>query len=183
MRASSKAIVCGLSVLMLLTSATVLAGDVYHWVDEDGVAHYSQWPPQEGEQETTRIGLSRSGMGDYDPTEDPYSVLNQAQRIHAFWTQLRQRREAEQQEKAERVASSIPPYREHDPYIVHRVYAPYYLPVRPDRYRGRKIRRNQLRRLDETGYFDARRPYSINSSMHRARVQASASIPDRPSRR
>ena len=34
-----------LVLLALIVSSKVTAAEIYHWVDKDGVSHYSQYPP------------------------------------------------------------------------------------------------------------------------------------------
>lgn len=64
---------------------TVAGGPVHKWVDDDGVTHYSDEPPQSAA--TTLIELPKparadSAGGSGEPQDDYYSISNQWQRMH-----------------------------------------------------------------------------------------------------
>ncbi len=114
-----------------------LAGEVFTWIDDEGVVHFSQWAPQNTSAVKTLRTISRN-PADYDPGADPYSIQNQAVRVNETWSkieernaELRKRREEEQ----ERVARLQPPvYNYPDyPYSYYRspVWRPIYRPVHP----------------------------------------------------
>ena len=64
---------------------TAAGGAVHKWVDDDGVTHYSDEPPQS--TVTTLIELQKptsvdSAGGSGRPQDDYYSISNQWQRMH-----------------------------------------------------------------------------------------------------
>jgi hypothetical protein len=59
-------------------SMPVLATEVYHWVDENGVAHYSQHAPAADVAGVSKMILEDTTPPDYDPEEDRYGVEAQA---------------------------------------------------------------------------------------------------------
>ncbi len=176
-----------LLVALLLGASAAGAAEIYHWVDEDGVAHFSQLPPPatvSADVESREIPVSTPA--DYDPHEDEYSVLNQAERIHAEWSALEQ----------ERLARREPRPRTPEPDVAERRYAddydgwrygrdylyPVVLPNRPPLRPGHRVRRHQYRQLDDAGLWDESPAYSINSGGHRQRVEASRELPLPPRR-
>jgi len=158
-------------VIFAFAAAPVPAAEVYRWVDDEGIVHYSQWAPESQQQELARIDVPTSTPDDYDPAGDPYSVLNQAARIHETYSALTAR-DADRQSTAEtsRSRDEDPDdearYRD-EPYL----YAP--PPRRPARRDPLAVQRRQLDVVDELERRGTERAYSINSSVHRARVAAS----------
>lgn len=164
---------CTLALAVLvLASAPAMSAEVYRWVDDDGVVHYSQWAPESRQEELATIDMPTSTPEDYDPDEDPYSVLNQAARIHETLTAL-------VAAGPDIPTSSGEPSRSTDEDNEERryrtdliAYAP--APRRPARRDPLRVQRRQLEVVDELERRDTERAYSINSSVHRARVAASA---------
>lgn len=115
----------GVFLIALIAAAMIApvdASEVYTWIDESGVTHFSQWPPDRFSPRVNRIEIEPTNPSDYDPHADPYSIQNQAKRINASWlafeekraVQAAARRQAEAQ-RAERAAylpsSSYEPHR------------------------------------------------------------------------
>src|SRR6056297_190133 len=90
-----------LILTLLLTAGLAHAGQIYHWTDEDGVAHYSQTPPADATVPVETREVTTSTPDDYDPDEYEYSVMNQAERIHAEWAALAEEREKEREARRE----------------------------------------------------------------------------------
>jgi len=162
--------------LLLLAAGLAHAAEIYHWVDEEGVAHYSQTPPPaDAAVEVETRQFDASTPEDYDPREYEYSVMNQAQRIHAEWAELMAAQEAEQEAReAERERRAYERrYPERYGWRYGRdVYYPGVHPRPPVR-PGHKVRRRQFERLDELGLWREPPAYSINSTGHRQRVETS----------
>lgn len=165
---------------LLLAAGLANAGDIYHWVDDEGVAHYSQFPPPEesGVEVETR-SLEASTPEDYDPVEDEYSVLNQAGRIHAEWRAIaearearEERRAAEREERRRRMDDERRPPDDYGWRYGRSVFYPSLLPHRPPWRPGHRVRRYQSEQLDEAGLWSEPPAYSINSTRHRQRVEA-----------
>ncbi len=73
----------GLVALGVLAAAPLHAGEVYSWVDDKGVTHYSDTrpagtAPDEGGVETIAV---LDEFSEADPSGDYYSIVNQWQRI------------------------------------------------------------------------------------------------------
>ncbi|MGB3394269.1 MAG: DUF4124 domain-containing protein [Stenotrophomonas sp.] len=56
-----------LCCLLLLTSATAVAGPLYKWKDANGVTQYSERPPQGQKYETRRITASGDPVVETEP--------------------------------------------------------------------------------------------------------------------
>jgi hypothetical protein len=83
-----------------LLPACAAALEIYTWVDEDGVVHYSESTPVEPAAtpvETLYIADANSPA--YDPDDYYWSILNQAERIGEQWSTI-------QEEKAEAEAET-----------------------------------------------------------------------------
>ncbi len=167
------------AVLVLLSAcaASANASEIYQWMDEDGVVHFSDTRPEDGAV-VTRLRFQEMNPSDYDPFEDPYSIRNQAERTNATWTELEKAREARQEkrrEEAERNLRYAPaPY---DPYLYYSrpAYFSFAHPGRHLRHQP-KLARRQLHALEELG-LTGPRPHSINSGAHRARIEQSRNLP------
>lgn len=86
---------------MLFWAGLLHASEIYHWVDENGVAHYSQEAPPGNVSDVERMLLPDSTPPDYDPDEDIYDVAGQAARMQAKRDDMAEKRKAwvEKQEK------------------------------------------------------------------------------------
>jgi len=168
-----------LIIVLLLATALAHAGEIYHWVDEDGVPHYSQTPPTDADVPVESRELDTSTPEDYDPDADEYSVMNQAARIHAEWAALAEQRAAERETRREErraQASYDPGYDERRGWRYGREV--WYPPVhpRPPLRPGYKVRRHQYERLDELDLWREPPAYSINSTRHWQRVEQTRSL-------
>ena len=86
-----------LFLLVLMASSPVLATEVYHWVDENGVSHYTQNAPSPDVTGVSSMTLEDTTPPDYDPEEDRYGVQAQAERMAALREEMAQKREAERE--------------------------------------------------------------------------------------
>lgn len=159
------------TLLLLASAASVpaAAADVYRWVDEGGVVHFSQWAPKGEIDDVSTVSVDTSTPTDYDPQDDPYSILNQSERIHELWSDLLAQKDTRRApEQNAESASSYPDDHYYRPGF-------HFLSAHPGMFRDRRpsfAQRQQQRVLDE---FDRRaipRSHSINSSVHRARIDA-----------
>jgi hypothetical protein len=82
----------------------VLAIEVYQWVDEDGVVHFSQSVPPGNVSGVETRTLEDTTPHDYDPDDDLYGVKAQAERMAQLREAMDARREAgrERQQEAAR---------------------------------------------------------------------------------
>lgn len=122
-----------LVAMMLMSGAgdDAVASEIFQWIDDDGVMHFSQWQPEDATVEVTTLQLIARNTPDYDPQDDPYSIRNQAERINSIWAELEKKRDERRErrlEAVERAARMAPVYRE-----PARYYVPAYpfRPVRP----------------------------------------------------
>lgn len=164
-----------------LWSTASFAGEIYHWVDEDGVAQYSDTQPHQAVPVKV-LEIETSQPTDYDPVEDPYSILNQASRIHQIWLDYEAARQARVRERLDASAygttSSPTAY---DSYYEFSTYPYSYYsgwPARGPDYRP-SHGRDQLDALDALD-LSGRRPQSINSGTHQDRVTRSQRLPIAP---
>jgi hypothetical protein len=161
-----------LGFLMGILHGTGHASEIYRWTDEDGVVHFSDTRPTRIE-DVTVLRVNVQNPPGYDPTEDPYSIRNQAQRTNALWTGLEKLREERRDKRREEEQRHPQPVRYYDPYTnyyAYRYYPPYQ-PSRPPLRPSRPIIR-QVSAMNELG-LTGQRPYSINSGAHHARVASS----------
>ena len=82
--------------LALLTAFPALATEVYHWVDENGVSHFSQNAPASNVEGVKTVTLDDTAPPDYDPEEDRYGVAAQAERMAELRKEMAEKREANQ---------------------------------------------------------------------------------------
>jgi hypothetical protein len=140
-----KSLTVAISGFCILAWGSALAADpIFHWVDEDGIAHFSDWAPEDVEDVTTLV-VNAQNPPDYDPAEDPYSISNQAERTSESWKalesqreeRLRKKRDAEQQA---REASQRREYQTEPWYPRPYFYSPVYRPGVPPGYRPPHLR-------------------------------------------
>ncbi len=176
-RAKSNLIARSFAVVLLVPGITV-GDEIFHWVDEDGVVNFSDWAPEVGGVEVTKLKVGKSNPPDYDPTEDQNSILDQAERMKARWEELKERQEDRRREREEPAESQrVPQYAEyHYPYyrpgfFFRPVVSPAFVHPRPLR-----AQKRQLSALDQLGLLAKPRPHSINSSAHLSRINAGRSL-------
>ena len=103
MRLKLNTIVLALAGLLLPPWALADTTEVYHWVDENGVAHFSQTGPNDAGGEVRKLALENPVPSGYDPDEDIFGVEQQAQRMKELRESMEAKRQArlEAQRKAE----------------------------------------------------------------------------------
>lgn len=149
------------------------ATDIYRWVDDEGIVHFSDTRPGDDSGVRT-LQVHSSNPPGYDPSEDPYSVANQAKRVNDKWSELadeREKREEKRREQAQQYVQNEPPRYDG----LHRVYWPgYYAPMYPSRPSLRQLKTisRQVTAMDSLN-LTGPRPHSINSGAHNSRVQSS----------
>jgi len=85
-------------ILMVLTCGycTAVAGtEVFHWVDENGVSHFTQSAPSANVAGVKMMTVEDTTPPDYDPEEDRYGVAQQQERMAALREEMKDKREAE----------------------------------------------------------------------------------------
>jgi len=75
----------GILLPILLTLSTSFAGaaEVYTWVDDSGVTHFSETPPAQRTSDTQLIEVTPTAAPASLADDDFYSVVNQADRMRA----------------------------------------------------------------------------------------------------
>ena len=72
-----------LPILLTLSASFAGAAQVYTWVDDSGVTHFSETPPAVQVSETQLIEITPSATPASVADDDFYSVVNQADRMEA----------------------------------------------------------------------------------------------------
>jgi hypothetical protein len=73
----------GLPILLTLSVSFASAAQVYTWVDDSGVTHFSETPPAEHAAAAQLIDIAPAPAGADSAGDDFYSVINQAERMEA----------------------------------------------------------------------------------------------------
>ena len=174
MRRHTKQVFATICLISLIIGDVAFGGEIFHWVDEDGVLNFSDWAPENSNVEVAKLVVSNSNPPGYDPNEDQSSILEQAVRINDRWVELKERQEErrkqrleleEQQRRLQPVVYEYPYY--NNPYF-------YYRPVHRPGFGNRrpfKVQKRQFGVLDQLA-LTGPRPHSINSSAHLVRINA-----------
>ena len=80
--------------------------EVYHWVDENGVSHFTQSAPSGEVSGVRKMTVEDTTPTDYDPEEDRYGVAQQQERMAALREDMKERREAELKRQRDAAARS-----------------------------------------------------------------------------
>jgi hypothetical protein len=173
-----------LSLAALWTGCTLpaTAAEIYRWIDADGTIHYSDEKPRDDKAFTT-LEFADTRPRDYDPIEDPYSIQNQAQRINESWTTLAEAREKRIEDRRQAAQnaqlSDQNAYRQRLEYGT-RYFSPWFYSTRAPLYYQRRVDQGTAQRQIQAIQglqLAGPRPASINSGVHRERVQRSAALP------
>ena len=78
------------------------AQDIYRWVDEDGIVHFSDTAPGSVPGGVSTVTVEDTRPEDYDPEADIYNVAAQAERMRA----LREKMEKDREDRRERQRSA-----------------------------------------------------------------------------
>jgi len=172
---------CSIAALAVAAYADrTAAGEIFKWIDAEGVVHYSDTKPHSVESVET-LRLDSTNAVDYDPATDPYSVLAQAERIGDAWSETQLEAQAREPAlPAETYADwgfdpAEPYYSTYAPAYPVPVYLPTRPLLRPPRH-APNAARQQADAL-QTLAIAPQRPHSINSGAHHTRVQQSRDLP------
>lgn len=182
MKIGPRLLLMQLATFMAMWSMGLNASEIYKWVGDDGVIHFSDTRPKKDVSVTT-IHVEERSSEDYDPAADPYSILNQAKRTNESWMQ---RVAAQQQAESpsvgvrnhQRYPSAIYAPRRYAPSSYYSAATAYY-PVLPSLRAPRRspaIARRQINALNALA-LSGQRPVSVNSGVHRQRVLRSQVLP------
>jgi len=87
-------IVTTLVLLAFTISTKVAASDIYHWVDENGVSHYSQYQPGGDTSNVSRQKLENKAPRGNGEVEDVYNVAAHEKHM-AEWREERDKNRAD----------------------------------------------------------------------------------------
>lgn len=79
--------------LGLLAASPLAATEVFRWVDENGVIHFSQNPPPGNDERVEVLMLDDSPPPDYDPEEDLYGVEAMAEEMSQLREEMAKKRD------------------------------------------------------------------------------------------
>ena len=120
-------------LLALLASACpAFASEIYHWVDAQGVNHYSQSPP-DVQNEVETLDVDGSQPASYDPTEDRYNVAAQEAAMQEMRDRMAENRKNRQQAQPASSDTTVIYYPETEGYnqFLYPTYGPRPPHVRP----------------------------------------------------
>ena len=95
---STQLILFGSLAVLTAWPVSSLAEQIYHWVDANGVQHFSQTAPDSGSKDVRTLDVDGSQPASYDPEEDRYNVAAQTAATQAVRDRLAENRK-EQQER------------------------------------------------------------------------------------
>ena len=117
-------------LLTTLLVAPVAATEVYRWVDENGVTHFSQMPPDLLVTGVSQQTLRDTRPSDYDPEQDIYGIEAQAERMQQLRDERKEKRLARLEREREAQKQPAVQYRERE-YYGYPVYRPGWVNPRP----------------------------------------------------
>lgn len=121
-------------MLAIVAAGAAMSAEIFHWIDENGVHHYSQTAPDRDTQGVRTMELQKPGQGNYDPEADIYGVEAQQERMQAHREELEQKRQAARERKEKQQAQQpVVIYRQPERwgYPIYRPGLPELPPLRP----------------------------------------------------
>lgn len=85
--------------LVALAAIPAFATEVYRWVDDNGVVHFSQTEPPGNNTGVEKMNLDDSPPPGYDPEEDRYQVEAQAEQMALLRAEMDKKRELAREQK------------------------------------------------------------------------------------
>lgn len=126
-----------LAFLAVIASSNMLAAEIYQWVDENGVSHFSQQPPPKDTQNVSTQTIRNATPSAAVLAEDIYDTKAHEERM-AEW---RKERDKERQDARDRKAQANqqqikyqqPESYGRRPYLYPPIYRPPNKPIYPER--------------------------------------------------
>lgn len=120
-------------LLAIFAAEALSAAEIFHWVDENGVHHYSQVAPRTETEDVSTLSLSEPAAGSYDPDADIYGVAAQQERMKAMREEMEQKRQAARERQRQEAQRPAIIYREPERwgYPIYRPGFPNVPPLRP----------------------------------------------------
>lgn len=103
-----------LGVLLAALSSPLAAQQIYRWVDDAGVVHFSDQPPEARPDGLSTLEIDVTAPEAYDPDADIFNIESTAARTQARREELQEQREL-RLEQARSRAASAPRYPEQPP--------------------------------------------------------------------
>ncbi len=103
-----------LALLAMITNPKVTAAEIYHWVDENGVSHYTQVRPGD---DIPNVSIQKLEDSTPDQVDDVYNLEAHEKRMIA-WREERDQERKETRERKRKIAEQQPikhsePYRDY----------------------------------------------------------------------
>ena len=134
-------------ILLLLSAATVSAGQAYTWTDSAGVTHFSESLPADAAAQAERVDLPPAPVTPALPPERYRSINSQAARLQADRLKREQLREKRRQIEMNRQQERAQPEHDEQDYTSnHYYYYPNPYGYRPYQRRHRPHHRDDPRR-------------------------------------
>ena len=122
-----------LGLLIMLAPPGLGAETVFHWVDEDGVKHYSQNRPPKSTQGVELIDLVEGGQTDngigISEADDPEGYAAHRENMDELWAGIEARREEVQKRESAQPTTEVVFHHVDDEFSYPLAFPPY--PVRP----------------------------------------------------
>ncbi len=100
-----------LVLLAVIASTNVAATEIFQWVDENGVQHFTQYPPDSEVQGVSKQTLVEAGPRGEGPVEDVFNV--EAHEKHmAEWREERDKKRKEARERNDYATQQPPKYQQ-----------------------------------------------------------------------
>ncbi|NOR20386.1 MAG: DUF4124 domain-containing protein [Xanthomonadales bacterium] len=129
-----------LLVLAVITSAKVFASEIYHWVDESGVSHFSQQPPDRDTPNVSTQKIQNTAPSGASQGEDIYNTKAHEERMAEWRAEREQERQDARDRKNQANSQQSIRYQQPEsygrqPYLYPPIYRPHprppYNPERP----------------------------------------------------
>ena len=106
-----------LALLAVIASTKVAATEIYHWVDENGVAHFSQYRPGDDTPNVSTQKMENTAPPGNNQVEDVFNLEAHEKRMTA-WREEREQERKESRERKRQAAQQQPikhsePYRDY----------------------------------------------------------------------
>ena len=98
-----------------IASYETQASEIYHWVDENGVSHFSQQPPDKDIQNVSTKSIDDSQPNAADQAEDIYNTEAHEERM-AEWRKERDQQRKESRERKQQAAKQNQKYQQPESY-------------------------------------------------------------------
>jgi len=99
------------ALLAALAAITASATEVYRWVDENGVVHFSQSAPH-GKVSGVDLLVLDDTPPDHDPDEDLYGVEAQAERMALLREEMAKKQELARERQRNAAQQPVAPYQQ-----------------------------------------------------------------------